>query len=289
MSDKAGSYSVVEMSLARRVMVNMLALPRPKHQIFGLLELDVTAVRKFLADHKAATGETLSFTGYLTFCLAQAVNEHKEVQAYLKGRKRLVKFDDVNVGLMVEKKVGDKRAVTGHVISGANYKTYLDIHREIRRVQSKPAPPDSGRKNRFFSSLLVSWPLSSLFRGLFGIVMRTYPAIYASRVGTVGVSAVGMFGEGHSGWGVAPLPYSLGLIIGSIAWKPAVVEGRVEPREILNLTVVFDHDIVDGAPAARFMRRFTELVESSYGLDVDQPTVDLEREPAELRRSAAPV
>jgi pyruvate/2-oxoglutarate dehydrogenase complex dihydrolipoamide acyltransferase (E2) component len=37
-------------------------------------------------------------------------------------------------------------------------------------------------------------------------------------------------------------------------------------REILNLTVMFNHDVVDGAPAARFTRRLVELIESGYGL-----------------------
>ena len=49
-----------------------------------------------------------------------------------------------------------------------------------------------------------------------------------------------------------------------------MVEGIVEPREILNLTVTFDHDIVDGAPATRFVKRLVELIESGYGLvDID--------------------
>ena len=60
-----------------------------------------------------------------------------------------------------------------------------------------------------------------------------------------------MFGKGQSGWGLAPTMHALDVIVGSIAWKPVVVEGRIEPREILNLTMVFDHDVVDGAPAAR--------------------------------------
>ena len=58
--------------------------------------------------------------------------------------------------------------------------------------------------------------------------------------------------------------------MGGIAWKPAVVEGRIEPREILHLTVVFNHDLIDGAPAARFTRRLVELIESGYGLNEDQ-------------------
>ncbi len=44
-------------------------------------------------------------------------------------------FDDVNVGLMVERKVGEKRALMGHTIQAANRKTYREIHDEIRRVQ----------------------------------------------------------------------------------------------------------------------------------------------------------
>jgi hypothetical protein len=49
------------------------------------------------------------------------------------------------------------------------------------------------------------------------------------------------------------------------------MEERIEPREILNLTVMFDHQVVDGAPAARFARRLVELIESGYGLGEDQP------------------
>jgi pyruvate/2-oxoglutarate dehydrogenase complex dihydrolipoamide acyltransferase (E2) component len=40
----------------------------------------------------------------------------------------------------------------------------------------------------------------------------------------------------------------------------------LENREHLCLTVSFDHDIIDGAPAARFIQHFKELVESSSGL-----------------------
>ena len=49
--------------------------------------------------------------------------------------------------------------------------------------------------------------------------------------------------------------------------------GRIEPREILNLTVAFDHDVVDGAPAARFVRRLLEVIESGYGLAEEQPAL----------------
>ena len=274
MSENIGPYHVVEFSPARRVMANLLDLSGPKHCMVGLLEVDVTVARQFIAEHKARTGETLSFTGFLTLCLARAVEEDKAVQAYRQGRKQLVMFDDVNVGLMVEGKQGEKRALMGYVIRGANHKTYLDIHQEIRSAQSRPVPPGRGLTNWFSSGLLLPWPLSRLFNALLGTITRRDPTISVSMAGTVGVSAVGMFGEGHGGWGVASMPYSLGLIVGSTAWKPAVVKGQIEPREILNLTVMFDHEVIDGAPAARFTRRLVELIESGYGLGEDPDCQD---------------
>jgi pyruvate/2-oxoglutarate dehydrogenase complex dihydrolipoamide acyltransferase (E2) component len=271
MSDRTGPYRVVELTPARRMMINMLDLPGPKHCMYGLLEVDVTVARRFIAEHKARTGETLSFTGFLTYCLARAVDENKAVQAYRKGGKELVLFDDVNVGLMIERKMGDKTALMGHVVQGANHKTYWEIHQEIRTVQSEPVPPNRGMPTWLSSALLLPWPLSKLFRALLGIAGRLDPTISVSMTGTVAITAVGMFGEGHAGWGLFPSSQSLELVVGSIAWKPAVVDGRIEPSEILHLTVMFDHDVVDGAPAARFTRRLVELIESGSGLDEDQP------------------
>lgn len=267
MNEKLGSYHVTDLAPGRRVWLNTLDMAWLPHTVYGLLEVDVTVARQAIAAYKARTGEALSFTGFLVFCLARAVDEDKSVQSYLKGRKQLVTFDDVDVGIMVEGHVGDRRALMGHVIHAANRKTYLDIHREIRAVQSTPAPANRGMPNWYRSAMLLPWPLSGLFKSVFGAVMSRNPALAVSMAGTVGVSSVGMFGGGHSGWGLTPSSQTLSLVVGGASWKPLVVEGRVEPREVLNLTLAFNHDIIDGAPATRFTRRLVELIESGYGLD----------------------
>jgi pyruvate/2-oxoglutarate dehydrogenase complex dihydrolipoamide acyltransferase (E2) component len=267
----------------------MLDLSEPKHSMYGLLEVDVTLARQFIEKHRAHTGETLSFTGFLIVCLARAVDENKAVQAYLKGQKQLILFDDVDVGVMIEHKVGEKRALMGHVIRGANRKTYREIHDEIRSVQSTPVPPNRGLPPWFRTAMLLPWPLSWLFRALIRIAVRRDPTIVTSMGGTVDVTAVGMFGEGHSGWGIYPTTAALGLVVGSIALKPSVVEGRIEPREILNLTVAFDHYVIDGAPAARFTHRLVELIESGYGLEEDQPKAAADTVPAAEQRVQVPV
>jgi pyruvate/2-oxoglutarate dehydrogenase complex dihydrolipoamide acyltransferase (E2) component len=259
-------FHVVDLAPGRRAWINAMDLHGPTHWMYGLLEVDVTVPRQLIDDHKACTGETLSFTGFLVHCLARAVDEDKSVQAYLKGRKQLVLFDDVNVGCMVENKVGEKTALMGLVVQGANHKTYREIHEEIRAVQSAPVPSSRGMPKWFRSAMLLPWPLSRVVKALMGMATRRDPRIRVLASGTVAVTAIGMFGKGHSGWGIATTPVSLSLVVGSMAWKPAVVEGRIEPREILNLTVMFDHDVVDGAPATRFTHRLVELIESGYGL-----------------------
>jgi hypothetical protein len=282
-NEKTGPYHVVDLTLGRRVWLNTLDLSWSPHIIYGLLEVDVTVARQFIADHKARTGEALSFTGYLAFCLARAVDEDKTVQSYLKGRKQIIVFDEVNVGMMIEGKVGDKRALIGHVIRSANRKTFREIHDEIRAVQSAPVPPSRGMPTWYRSVMLLPWPLSKLIKVSLAMIIRRDPTIAVSMAGTVGITSVGMFGGSHGGWGLTPTGNSLGLVVGGISWKPAVVEGRIEPREILNLTVLFDHNVIDGAPATRFTRRLVDLIESGYGLEQDQTMAAIDTESAVLQ------
>jgi pyruvate/2-oxoglutarate dehydrogenase complex dihydrolipoamide acyltransferase (E2) component len=279
MNEKIQPSHVIDFPPERRAMSGFLDLNSGKHRMYALLEVDVTIARQFIEGYKALTGEGMSFTGYLAFCLARAVDENKAVQAYRKGRKQLVLFDDVDVGIMIEQRMGEKRVLTGHVIRGANHKAYQEIHEEIRSVQSKRAPASAESASWFQSAMLLPWPLSKLFNALARMVLRGDPTMLTSMAGTVGISSVGMFGKGHSGWGISTGMHVLDLTVGSMAWKPAIVDGRIEPRQMLNLTVVFDHEVIDGAPAARFTRRFVELIESGYGLDENQAVAAIGDQP----------
>jgi hypothetical protein len=104
-----------------------------------------------------------------------------------------------------------------------------------------------------------------LFRFFLWMVGR-YPQMEKKYRGTVELSAVGMFGKGPA-WGIPPAALTLTITVGSIGEKPGVVDGHIVMREYLSLTVSFDHDIIDGAPAARFTQRLKELIESGYGFD----------------------
>ncbi len=59
------------------------------------------------------------------------------------------------------------------------------------------------------------------------------------------------------------------ITVGGIATKPHYVHGELQARELLDLTISVDHEVVDGAPAARFARRLAELVEQADGLSAN--------------------
>lgn len=268
MNQRLGPYHVVELPPARRGVLSFLNLSSWAHYMFALLEVDVTAARRFVEAYKTRTGEGLSFTGYLTFCLARAVDEDTSVQAYLKGRDKLVVFEDVDVGMMIERRIGETRAPVGYVVRRANHKTFMEIHQEIRAVQAEPLPRRKEAPPWFRWLQRLPGPLQPLFNALVRRAIRRNPAgMWVALAGTVSVTAIGMFANG-SGWGLAaPGGHTLCLIVGGIARKPVIVQDRIEAREVLSLTVAFDHDIVDGAPAARFTERLKELIESGYGLN----------------------
>lgn len=276
-NDAIGPHHVVDISPVRQVVVSFLDLSAWGHSIFGFLEVDVTAARRTIAEYETRTGERLSFTGFLVYCLARAIDADRSVQAYRKGRKQLVVFDDVDVGIMVEHRfeggkqgdgaAGENRAPIGHVIRGANHKSFMEIHREIRELQARP--PDRKQMPGWMALMMkLPGPLTKLFVRLVRAGMHRDPAgQWVAMAGTVGVSAVGMFGEG-GGWGLgAPDGHTLSMLVGGMARRPAYVGDRLEPREYLSLTLAFDHDVVDGAPATRFTHRLKKLIEEECGLE----------------------
>lgn len=255
------TFQVVPFSRERQVVVDSLEIGRRRHVVHGFVEIDVTQARQFIRDHKAKTGETLSFTAFIAACFARAVDQHKSVQAYRNWRNRLIIFDDVDVVVMIEAQV-DQVSIP-HIIRAANKKTFREIHDEIRAIQNRPA--QSTQQSGWLIRLGQSAP--GFARRFFLRLMMKNPHWMKNFGGTVVITSFGMFGRG-GGWGVAPMPmHTLGLMVGGITQKPGVAAGRIEIREYLDLTINVDHDIVDGAPAARFARELVALIESGYGLE----------------------
>jgi pyruvate dehydrogenase E2 component (dihydrolipoamide acetyltransferase) len=82
------------------------------------------------------------------------------------------------------------------------------------------------------------------------------------RDSTFTVSNLGMFGV-DAFTPIIHLPQCSTLGVGRIVRVPAVVEGAVVPRDMVTLSLTFDHRVVDGAPAARFLDELRHSIEQS--------------------------
>jgi pyruvate/2-oxoglutarate dehydrogenase complex dihydrolipoamide acyltransferase (E2) component len=271
MSNTSEKYEIVPLPKERRTATDLRFIARYIHPMTGLVEIDVTEARRLIHEHEERMGEKISFTAFMVGCVGKAVAADRSVHAYRNGRGELVIFDDVDVGTMIERKRDGKRFPLGYVIRAADKKSVYDIHREIRAVQNDQVADPAMRT----LSLVSSMP--AFARRLYIRYALRRPHLLKRFMGTVIVTAVGMFG-GHSGWGLTTPTNSLSLVIGGIGRKPGVVVGpnglddRIEIREYLCVTIAFNHEVIDGAPAARFTECFVDLVEGAYGLH-DLPKV----------------
>lgn len=263
MSDEhATGFTVQPFPRSRRLVLDAMHAGSRKHMIHGLVEFDVTKPRELLRSHRERTGESLSFTAFVLHCVGAAVAEDKMIHACRNWRGRLVLFDDVDVNTIIEIELEGRRFPLAYVVRAVNRRSVRELHDEIRQVQRNP---DSSHGAQTMSLMRWYVRLPGFLRGLAYRILPLNPHWLKRIGGTANVTAVGMFGEG-GGWGI-PIPlYTLNLTLGGIATKPGIVEGRIEPREFLSVTLSFDHDIVDGAPAARFAERLKRLIERADGL-----------------------
>ena len=231
-----------------------------KHTVHGLVEFDISGARETIRQQNSQRGGNLSFSAFFLACLGKAIDQNRHMHAYRDWRNRLVIFDEVDVNMLFEVEVDGKKTIRPHILRGVNQKGVHELNDEIRAFQNRH---ESSQEARF-----IEWfvRLPGFVRRLFLRVLFKNPDLIKDLYGTVLVTSIGMFGTG-GGWGIPVPNHTLQLTLGGIAEKPGVVEGRVEIRKYLSVTVSFDHDIVDGAPAARFIQRLKELVESGYGLD----------------------
>lgn len=106
--------------------------------------------------------------------------------------------------------------------------------------------------------------LAELAQALAGVAERARAAKFTLeelRGGTFTISNLGAVGGTYS----TPIinhPEVAILLAGRSRWMPVVRHGRIEPRYLLPLSLSYDHRLVDGATAARFLNEVIDLLQS---------------------------
>ena len=247
----------------RELVTDALTAAHKAHLAHALAEIDVSQAMAAIEMYKAVLPEGPSFTAFLVYCLGRAVAEHPMLHAYRKGRKKLVISGDVDVSTMIEKRKPDGALVpVSYVVRGANRKSLAEINDELRQAVRIDLAGDPGVSYR---RRIMRLPRSAR-RLLWWWVTRD-PDRFRRQWGTVMLSNVGSCMLPRPFFGLADSFFTCTLTIGGRYERVAWVDGAPEPRQTLNVTVTVDHDIVDGAPAARFGQTLVRLIEEGAGFD----------------------
>ena len=229
------------------------AITREKNNaIHSVTEVDITEVKKYLKEHEKHTGEKLSFTAYLVGCFASMVDLYPEFNSFIRGN-RLVQLEDVCISVMIEREFEGEKVPEPVGIHHANRKNISELSYEIRGSKETAGQSLGSLERMGWIRLIPGFLLKTFIR------MANRNVNMAKRYGKLAVTAVGMFST-EPVWFIPHGTATVLLTVGSIIPRVVEINGNFESREHLCLTVSFDHNIIDGAPAARFMNGLVEMI-----------------------------
>lgn len=245
-------------SALRKVIVDVGAASSRRHAISAWFSADLSNA---LPRIRAGNGRSL--TVYVAGTLAQAVARHPRLHATRDLRGRVVIFDDVDVNMSVEVEADGQPFPMNHVLRSVQSRTLADLQEEVHGVKAQPRDsPTAGLAAPLHAYLTLPPPLRSRLLGS----IRRFPARQKALMGTVGLTSVGMYGDGD-GLGLPFLVHTLDVLVGGLETRAALNnDGSVTSQPHLWISVQADHDIVDGAPLARFLAEFRNDLEQGPAL-----------------------
>ena len=266
---KTARHEILRYPSSRVGTLDIGQLALRKHHIAGLLELDVTRALAEVRKQRSQ-GDGLSFFAWMVKTIASAIADNRCVHAQQGRGHSTVVFEDVDLSVMVEKVVEGERVPLPLLIRRANEKKAQEIHAEIQAAQRQEVRDESDHvltdsgPSRAAMRLYYALPQWLRLRAL-RWAMKS-PHRRKAMMGTAIITSVGA--PGHlPGWIIPKSVHNLCFALGSIAKKPWVVANRIEIRDILHLTVLFDHDVVDGMPAARFVAALAARIQRGQPAD----------------------
>lgn len=261
------NYRVIEFPQSRLATFDIGAVGKQKHYVTALLELNVGEARRKIKERRqAAGGARISFTGWLLKAIADTIASHKEVAAFRLGRRKLMIFEDVDISIVVEKEVGGYKVPLPLVIRKASDKSAVEITAEIEKAKSGELEKEQvvlEREAGFAEKIYYFLP--GAIRRLAWRSMLRHPRFVFRKMGNAIVTSIGMMGQ-VNGWFIQTSVHPLSFGVGSITRKPVASGGEVRVGEVLHMTVLVDHNAVDGAPMARFISELSASIEAGAGL-----------------------
>lgn len=166
----------------------------------------------------------VSYTDILVKAVAQALEEQRGLNSTLE-REQIKIYENINIGVAV----ATEKGLVVPVIRNANKKSLTQVASTLKELVEK------AREGKLTREDVTGGTFTITNLGMYGVEMFI-PIINPPEAAILGV--------------------------GKVAEKPVIINKEIKIKPIMYLSLSFDHRIVDGAPAARFLQRVKQILES---------------------------
>ena len=225
-----GGFEDVELSQIRKTIARRLVAslgPIPHFFLTTEVDMERAAIAREELNALEA-GPRISFNDIILKVVAQALRQHRACNAWWM-EDRIRYFDDVHLSVAVAVEDG----LITPVIRDAHRKSLREIATESRALAERARE------------------------------RRLTPEEYTG--GTFSVSNLGMFDIDEFTAVINP-PEAGIIAVGSIVERPVLVDGELEARRRMRLTMSCDHRVIDGATGAQFLQTVKRMLENPLAM-----------------------
>jgi len=198
-------------------------------QLTAMGEIDmgeIIRLRNNLVAQESTLGTRVTYTDILVFAIARILRNHPEINASIIDKEIKV-WEDINIGVATALEDG----LIVPVVKHADRKPMVEISKEIKALVEK------ARENKLSGEDISG--------------------------GTFTLTNLGALG---SGWtfetAIINQPESAILRVGAITDRAVVRDGQVVARPIMTYSLTYDHRVIDGAMAAKFISSLISALEN---------------------------
>lgn len=218
---------VIQLTEIRKAIAERLSQSvRAAPHVTLMMEVDASDMTRIREQLLPDLG--ISYTDIIVKATAKTLEEYPFLNSMLDGEQIKV-FDEINIGIAVE----TNRGLLVPVIHNSDKKSLKEISLVAAELVKK------AKERRLSKEELTGGTFTVTNLGMFDVDAFT-PIINPGETAILGV--------------------------GRIVEKPVITNKRIEVRPVTYMSLTFDHRVVDGAPAARFLQRLKHVLEHSYSL-----------------------
>lgn len=223
---------IVPLAGMRKMIAEAMERSSQVPVVSTLIDVDVTPLVEYRAVNKdvfvASHGVKLTYTPFFIKALAETLQAFPMLNASLQDGK-IIMNKGVHMGVAVSLGADGSGGLIVPVIRDCHTKTLVQIARDLDEIAAKARSNQLGVPDVQGGTFTLTNP------GSYGAVLGT-PMINAPQSGIAGVYG--------------------------IKQTPVIINGMIAIRSVMNVVLTYDHRLVDGLTAGRFLQQFKQKLES---------------------------